>query len=80
MEKNRRVNRTRGNNPHTLVANWNELHPVGTAVSVEKDDRSIVDGVTTSEAYVMGGHTAVIHVDTVRGCYALERVTARPQS
>lgn len=63
-------------NPQKAVDAWNRLHPVGTAVMVSRDHHSVIKGTTTSEAYILGGHSAVIHVDTVRGCYALERVTA----
>lgn len=56
------------------VENWNLKNPVGTAVVVTKDDRKTVETVTTSEAYVMGGHSAVVHLRDVRGCYMLDRV------
>lgn len=60
------------------VADWNAAHPKGAKVAVSKDDHSIVFGETTSEAYMMGGHSAVIHVSGVRGAYSLFRVTAMP--
>jgi hypothetical protein len=55
---------------------FNAAHQVGAAVSVELDGGEVRETVTTSEAQVMGGHSAVIWLDGVRGCYDLERVTA----
>lgn len=55
---------------------WNAKHPVGTEVRVIKDDDTIHVNQTKSEAYMLGGHTAVIHVAGISGCYALDRVTA----
>lgn len=58
------------------VAAWNAAYPIGTAVMVSKDDHSVVRGVTTSAAWMLGGHTAVIKVTGISGCFALARVTA----
>ncbi|WP_312435473.1 hypothetical protein [Janthinobacterium sp.] len=55
---------------------FNAIHLVGAAVSVELDSGEVRETVTTSEAQVLSGHTAVIWLDGVRGCYDLERVTA----
>ena len=55
---------------------FNEAHQVGAAVSVELDGGEFRETVTTSEAQVLSGHTAVIWLDGIRGCYDLERVTA----
>lgn len=57
---------------------WNEKHPVGTDVSVVKDDGTPFISRTDSEAYMLSGHTAVIHVAGISGCYLLDRVTAIP--
>ncbi len=74
--------RPRQPRPETLQKQadaWNAKHPVGTRVVVTKDNTSaFIPGTTTSEAYVMGGHSAVIHIDTISGCYLLSRVTACP--
>lgn len=59
------------------VENFNIKHSVGTAVKVKKDNGTTIDTVTTSEAYIMGGHTAVVHLRDISGCYALDRVTAQ---
>lgn len=56
------------------VENWNLKHPIGAGVVVTKDQGERVETVTTSEAYVMGGHSAVIHLRDISGCYALGRV------
>jgi len=60
-----------------LVENWNLKHPVGTKVTVTKDDGTVIDSETTSEAQVLGGHTPVIWLEGIRGCYALDRVRAK---
>jgi hypothetical protein len=65
--------------PQRQVDRWNELHPVGTAVTVKKDSGAIVEAETTSEAYVLGGHSAVILVTGISGSYLLERVTPAPK-
>lgn len=67
---------TRHSNPQRAVDAWNKAHAIGTPVMVSKDHHNVVRGKTTSEAYVLGGHSAVIHIDTIRGCYLLDRVTA----
>lgn len=58
-----------------LVDQWNAQHPAGTAVTVRKDDGSEIQTKTRSEAAMLGGHTAVIWLDGMSGCYLLERVT-----
>jgi hypothetical protein len=55
---------------------FNAAHQVGAAVSVKLDGGEVRETVTNSEAQVMGGHSAVILLDGIRGCYDLERVTA----
>jgi hypothetical protein len=60
-----------------LVERWNKLHPVGAAVTVTKDLGEKLETVTRSEAWVLGGHTAVILVEGISGGYALTRVAAR---
>lgn len=57
---------------------FNAAHQVGAAVSVELDSGEIRNTVTTSEAQVLSGHTAVIWLDGVRGCYLLDRVSPQP--
>ena len=55
---------------------FNAAHQVGAAVSVELDGGEVRETITVSEAQVLSGHTAVIWLDGVSGCYDLERVTA----
>lgn len=62
--------------PFAAVQKWNQAHPVGTEVTVRKDAGDVVTGTAISAAYVLGGHTAVIHVTGISGCYALDRVEA----
>lgn len=59
-----------------MVSEWNKAHPAGTKVTVAKDDQTTLETETTSEAWMLGGHTAVINVRGITGCYALQRVTA----
>jgi hypothetical protein len=59
-----------------FVERW--TYPVGTPVLARRDDGSTIDTRTTSEAWLLGGHTAVIMLDGISGCYALERVAVRP--
>ncbi len=56
-----------------LVAQWEDV-PIGTAVIVTKDDGTEVATTTRSHGQMLGGHTPVIWVDGIAGCYLLERV------
>lgn len=55
---------------------FNAAHQVGASVSVKLDSGEVRETVTNSEAQVMGGHTAVIWLDGISGCYDLDRVTS----
>lgn len=55
---------------------WNAKHAVGTVVDVTKDLGNVVRTKTRSEAQVLSGHTPVIWLDGISGCYLLERVKA----
>lgn len=55
---------------------WNRAHQVGTPVIVTKDGGEQIETTTCSEAEVLGGHSAVIWLEGISGCYALERVAA----
>ena len=63
-----------------LVNAWNKEHKPGIDVIVRKDDESEVRTKTRSEAFMLGscrdypGHTAVIQLEGIPGCYSLERV------
>lgn len=54
---------------------WNAAHPIGTSVVVRKDNGINQQSQTSSEAYVMGGHSAVIFITGISGCYDLNRVS-----
>ena len=53
---------------------WNEQNAIGTVVEVTLDDRSIKETKTASEAWVLGGHTAVIKLEGISGGFSLSRV------
>lgn len=57
-----------------IAENWNSLYPVGTPVKVRKDDKSILDTHTRSEAWVVCGIPVVL-VRGISGGYALDRVS-----
>jgi hypothetical protein len=60
---------------------FNALHPVGTRVTLKKDFvREPFETRTRSEAQVLSGHSAVIWLDGVTGCYALDCVTVPQQA
>lgn len=55
---------------------FNAVHPVGAAVSVQLDGGEVRETITTSPAQVLSGHSAVIWLQGVSGCYLLDRVTS----
>lgn len=58
------------------VENWNLKHQVGTDVTVRKDSGEVVVTKTRSQAQVLSGHSAVIWLEGIAGCYSLDRVEA----
>jgi hypothetical protein len=56
------------------VAEFNKRVQVGDAVTVTKDLGEQFHTRTRSEAWVMGGHSAMVLVDGITGGYLLERV------
>jgi hypothetical protein len=56
-------------------AAFNARHPVGSGVVVRKDDGTGILTETRSKAQVLSGHTAVIWLEGMSGCYLLDRVT-----
>jgi hypothetical protein len=66
-----------------MVERWNESHPIGTPVTVTRDSGETKETKTRSEAWMLGqssrsqGHTAVVLVEGIAGCYSLERVKPR---
>jgi hypothetical protein len=63
-----------------IVKLWNSKYPVGTKVQVRKvlTDVAFIETVTTSEAYVLSGHSAVIMLKGISGCYALTHCSPVP--
>jgi hypothetical protein len=65
-------------NPANLQAQcdaFNSRYSVGQKVSVRKDDGAGILTVTRSKAEVLSGHSAVIWLEGISGCYLLDRVT-----
>lgn len=63
-----------------LLERWKET-PIGTPVVVKRDNGDLFVTRTRSAAWMLGqdgngqgGHTAVIMVEGISGCYALERI------
>ncbi len=54
---------------------FNAETPVGSEVRVRKDNGEVVLTTTTAEAQVLSGHTAVVWLDGIPGCYLLDRVS-----
>lgn len=59
---------------------FNANHPIGQSVSVKLDNGERRVTTTRSQASVLSGHTAVIWLDGISGCYALDRVTPLPMA
>ncbi len=53
---------------------FNARYAVGQKVSVRKDNREATITTTRSAAEVLSGHSAVIWLDGISGCYLLDRV------
>lgn len=53
---------------------WNAKHSVGTKVVLTKDSGERFPTKTRSEAQVLSGHSAVVWLEGVSGCYLLNRV------
>jgi hypothetical protein len=60
--------------PRKLVADWNAKHPIGTEVCFHPviGRSECRAGKTTSLAWVLSGHTAVVFLSSERGCVAIE--------
>lgn len=54
---------------------WNERYPVGQAVVVRLDSGEDRATTTRSKAQLLSGHSAVIWLEGISGCYLLSRVT-----
>lgn len=54
---------------------FNATTPVGSEVCVRLDNGKGVLTKTVTEAQVLSGHTAVIWLEGISGCYLLDRVS-----
>jgi hypothetical protein len=59
---------------------FNSVTPIGTEVIQVLDDGTERRTTTRSEAWMLGGHTPVVMLTGVSGCYALNRVKIDPLS
>lgn len=59
-----------------LVDQWNAKHKPGTRVMMTWDGGEQTEERTRSEAQLLSGHTAVIWLDGISGCRALEACRA----
>jgi hypothetical protein len=60
---------------------WNQAHPIGSPVFVQLDNHvGLFETTTRSDAQILSGHSAVIWLDGVSGCYLLDRVTPRTEA
>lgn len=57
------------------VDRWNASQPIGSPVTLRMDGGKIIETKTTTEAQLLGGHTAVVWLEGVRGCYGLDAVS-----
>lgn len=55
------------------VDDWNNKFPPGQKVNVLLDGGSTFHTTTRSRAQLLGGHSAVVWLDGISGCYLLER-------
>ncbi len=53
---------------------FNKKNPVGASVWVVKDLGEQMLTKVKHPAYIMGGHSAMVHVEGISGCYCLDRV------
>ena len=58
------------------VDDWNSKYQVGQKVIVTKDNGDKIETVTTNEATLLGGHTAVGWFKDISGAYSLDRAQA----
>lgn len=62
----------------TRCENWNKVFPVGTPVNYHSviGESKHISTKTRSEAFILSGHTAVVFVENVSGCVALDALTS----
>lgn len=57
------------------VDTFNAAYRIGQRVTLRKDDGTDFETETRARAAILSGHSAVIWVKGVTGCYLLDRVT-----
>ena len=57
------------------VDDFNAAYAVGQPVIVRLDSGQLLQTVTRSEAQILSGHSAVIWIEGISGCYLLDCVT-----
>lgn len=57
---------------------WNQINHVGCNVVLTKDNGTKFPTKTRSDAQVLSGHSSVIWLEKVSGCYLLDRVKRMP--
>jgi hypothetical protein len=62
------------------VKKFNRTYSLDTPVRVHLDDGRTVDTKLRAPAQLLGGHTAVVWLEGISGCYALNRVQPIPRS
>jgi hypothetical protein len=67
---------TRAKKAQAEVDAWNRQHQPGALVYLTKDDGTMHETRTTTNAQLLGGHSAVVWLFGFPGCWALHRVTA----
>lgn len=58
---------------NAAVERFNCEMPVGSLVSVRRDNGDVVATRVRARAEVLGGHSAVAWFDGIAGCYAIDR-------
>ncbi len=54
---------------------WNASQPVGSPVTVRRDNGNLLETKTRSEAWVLPAGVAVVMVSGISGAYMLDRVS-----
>ena len=57
------------------IDTFNAAYCIGQRVTLRKDDGTEIETETRARAAILSGHSAVIWVKGLAGCYLLDRVT-----
>lgn len=55
------------------VTSWNARYPVGSSVSYRSRSK-LIGTKTTSEAWIMGGHSVMVRLEGVSGAYSIDHL------